>query len=158
MLDAITPENLTWFLHGDTYGIAISGLRSIPTVSDTPREGPYPYAMRKNTDWLDWGDRLRAHVREQKISWTSIASALDQHESGIRHWCNGTRDINLVDFFRLCGAAGADPQAILFGEPLVTEEQKRQLGEAVISVLGQNTLSPLPVPQRAAGGRRARRQ
>lgn len=86
--------------------------------------------------WLDWGRRLRAHVREQPdISWAKIARDLDISEAAVRHWCNGTRDINLADFFRLCAAAKADPAQILFGRVIVTDDQRRRLGDLVMSVL-----------------------
>lgn len=90
----------------------------------------------KHGNWSDWGKRLRAHVRETDgVTWAGIAKDLDQSESGIRHWCNGTREINLVDFFRLCAAAKADPAQILFGGIKLTDEHRKILSEAVITVL-----------------------
>lgn len=79
---------------------------------------------------------MRTHVRDKRaVTWTKIADDLGQAESTVRHWCNGTREINLSDFFRLCDAAQADPVKILFGRHTLTEEARKRVSNMVIEVL-----------------------
>lgn len=85
--------------------------------------------------WLDWGRRFRIHCREHGIRMAALAETLGRTEAGLRHWTNGTREINLSEFFKLCKAASADPSAILFGRLLMSEEQRKHLGELALSIL-----------------------
>lgn len=67
--------------------------------------------------WVDWPKRLRAHVKDKRLRWGKVADQLGITEGALRHWLNGRNQVNLIDFFTLCGIVGADPRAILFGEP-----------------------------------------
>lgn len=89
--------------------------------------------------WRDWSTRLRAHLKEKPKPRGEIAAALGIGEAALRHWLNGTRNLNLEDFFRLCDAAEADPLLILFGPTPMTDEMKRRLGDAVVKVLESDT-------------------
>lgn len=124
------------FRHIDTYRIGRHPATSIPAVSDVPDGHVYPLQMAEKTgNWEHWGARLRAHVKDQQIQWAKIAEGIEQAESTIRSWCNGTREINLRDFFRLCAAANAEPAQILFGRMTITDDQRMRLGNLVVSVL-----------------------
>lgn len=101
----------------DTYSIARPFPKSIPFVSDGTLTRLYDSFMERGT-WLDWGKRIRAHVALRELSWGSVADRMGVTEAGLRHWLNGTRDINLVDFFSLCGAIDADPSEMLFGRKI----------------------------------------
>lgn len=86
--------------------------------------------MPPRDPWAGWGQRLRAHVKEKRIPWEKVAARVGESGvaiSTVRSWLNGTRDINLVDFFALCKAAEADPAAILFGVSSLTPEQRQLL-------------------------------
>jgi hypothetical protein len=82
-----------------------------------------------------------------------LAAKLDMHPNSIRAWINGNRDLNLVDFFRLCSAGGIDPQAVLFTAPPseellavimawehADENDKRLLTIAARAVLGKDAV------------------
>jgi transcriptional regulator with XRE-family HTH domain len=64
----------------------------------------------------DWQNRFRAHMRRHHLSQEAIGGHLGVSQGAVGHWLRGDRDINLKDFFNMCGAAGADPREILFGE------------------------------------------
>lgn len=66
-------------------------------------------------EWRNWATRFREDCRQRELSLANVAERLDMAESTIRSWTNGTREINLSDFFRLCAAAGVDPRIVLFG-------------------------------------------
>ena len=145
MFLAITSQKLLCRGHIDTHGIALSSIRSILPVSDSVRPTRYARAMAKNPDWKEWGVRLRAHIKGRRTkSWTQVAEAMGQAESTVRSWCNGTREINLVDFMRLCHAAEADPQSILFDVRHITDAEKLKIGDAVVSALGPSSLAGQP--------------
>lgn len=152
MFFAVTTQKAVLIAHSDTHRIALRPDKSIPDVSDGLDAPNYPSGMATNNRWLDWGMRLRAHVKERKdVSWTKIAEKLDTTEGAVRHWCNGTRDINLKDFFRLCEVAEADAPQILFGRVSLGDVQKKQLGELVASVL-ESDPSVAPHYARLIGG------
>ena len=65
-------------------------------------------------EWKAWGIRFRQHCRAKHLSLRTISERIERAESTVRSWTNGTRDINLVDFFRLCIAAGIDRPGSLF--------------------------------------------
>jgi transcriptional regulator with XRE-family HTH domain len=67
-------------------------------------------------EWKTWGSRFRQQCRDKGLNLAKIAERLDLAESTVRSWTNGTRKINLSDFFRLCGAAGIEPSEVLFAE------------------------------------------
>ena len=60
---------------------------------------------------------------------------MDMTEGGIRHWRNGTRDIKLDEFLRLCKAAQADPLVIL--RRALEEPDGRRSTEKLAAVKGQ---------------------
>lgn len=99
--------------------------------------------MNKRSDqWRGWPTRFKSHLREFKQKHADISKKLEISEGALRHWLNGTRKINLEDFFRLCDAANADPVLILFGPmPSMTEDMKRRLGDAVVKVIESDTLA-----------------
>lgn len=66
------------------------------------------------TVYKGWGERLRRHHKARGLSARQIAERAGQAESTIRSWINGSRQISLDDFMRLCIAAEADPAEILF--------------------------------------------
>lgn len=98
---------------------------SIPFVSD--RNLCSGYYQRMLEDWRGWAERLRAHKKAHHMKWALVAERMELEESAIRHWLNGTRQINLVDFFRLCKVMEADPQYILFGDSTLDNDQKKAL-------------------------------
>jgi transcriptional regulator with XRE-family HTH domain len=86
---------------------------SIPIASPRVSVRAYSGRMAKSPVWADWGKRFRAGCRG-KTTTRQVAEKLGLAESTVRSWINGTRELNLTDFFRLCGAAGLDPALILF--------------------------------------------
>lgn len=65
---------------------------------------------------MNWQDRLLIHMEANNLSQTALAARIGVTQGGLGHWLSGRREINLSDFMRLCKAAGANPQVILFGE------------------------------------------
>jgi len=63
---------------------------------------------------LGWGRRFREYVTDKETTLADVAERIGRAESTIRSWTNGTRDINLKEFFELCDAAGLDPASVLF--------------------------------------------
>lgn len=126
-------------LHGDTYGISKPVPNAIPFVSDAIRGRKYYRGMAKDDAWTDWPIRYRNHVKEKGVRWATIAERMDTTEAGIRHWLNGTRQINLTDFFNLCDAADADPAIVLFGPGKLSDAQRKRLGAVVTSILEADT-------------------
>ena len=116
------------FLHSDTYGIVCRQPRSIPCVSDGGGGGRYHLLMAKSTDpWATWGRRFRDHVKKKGWTWARVAEMTEWSESTLRSWTNGTRSINLVDFFALCKKTEADPALILFGTSTLNSGQRELL-------------------------------
>lgn len=74
--------------------------------------------MAKKAAWRDWGSRFREGCRAKKTSTRLVAGKLGLAESTVRSWINGSREINLADFIRLCEAAGLDPATVLFAGQL----------------------------------------
>lgn len=70
--------------------------------------------MPKKHPFTDWGHRFRRECLAAGVSTREIAGRIGQAESTVRSWINGTREINLVDFARLCDAAGVNPGVVLF--------------------------------------------
>ena len=66
---------------------------------------------------MRWQDRFLVFMESRELTQTEVARRLDMTQGAIGHWLSGRREISLTDFFRLCAAAGANPQSILFGEP-----------------------------------------
>ena len=86
-------------------------------------------------NWRKWGPRFKVLAKENGSSLADVAEKLKMSESGVRSWTNGTRQINLSDFFALCAAAKVDPSQALFGRVGLSVEQKAKLGELLTSVL-----------------------
>lgn len=108
--------------HNDTYGIRYPGPSAIPLVSDTIRTRAYHAGMAKRHP-PEWGVRLRRHIKAGERTMAEIARLMDMTEAGLRHWLNGTREINLSEFEELCAIAEADPCMILAGRPALTSKQ-----------------------------------
>lgn len=91
---------------------------SSPIESHGRVEVPYPrfvkYHKKNGGTWQGWGVRFRQAIRLKGLNLATVAERMDVHESSVRSWTNGHRDINLKDFFRLCDVAGIDPMPILF--------------------------------------------
>ena len=119
----------------DTYGIIGKSGKSIPIVSDTKAVfGQYSH-VPKNDTWKAWGKRFRIQAKEKGRSLAQVAERTDWQEVTLRSWTNGTREINLSDFFRLCEAAEVDAAHVLFGQIGLNAEQKKAIGTLVTSFL-----------------------
>lgn len=69
---------------------------------------------RKRSTPLGWGPRFRRKAREKHLNLAELAERMGLSEAALRHWTNGTREINLTDFLTLCDKADLDPAVILF--------------------------------------------
>lgn len=74
-------------------------------------------------------------MKEKKLSLAGVSEKMGMAESTLRSWTNGTREINLSDFFKLCAAAQLNPAQVLFGSVPLDPETRRSLGELVTGVL-----------------------
>jgi transcriptional regulator with XRE-family HTH domain len=101
-------------------------------VSDTLRGRPYAAGMKKSEKGAKtprgWGLRFRTFIRAKGLNLSAIAEKMGLAESTIRSWTNGTRDVNLSDFLRLCRAAGLDPASVLFADEV--DPRFLSIGEA----------------------------
>lgn len=79
-----------------------------------PRPERSSYSLHMG--WETWGKRLKQHMKDVELTQDAVAERLEVTQGSIAHWVNGRREINLADFFRLCEAAKADPQRVLFGD------------------------------------------
>jgi transcriptional regulator with XRE-family HTH domain len=95
---------------------------------------------KKEKTPLGWGLRFRQFAKAKELSLAQIAEKLDLSESAVRHWTNGTRDINLSDFLLLCRAAGLDPATVLFAGKV--DPKFLSIGEAwnITDEVGRNLL------------------
>lgn len=83
------------------------------------------------TDWPMWSQRLTDFLKyRQRRSLPSIADEMGLTVGGVRHWLNGHRQILLIQFFKLCEAARADPQEILFGQTDRMSDRQRSMLKA----------------------------
>lgn len=89
---------------------------SIPYASLDVRNPPYPVGMPKKSEWRHWGARFRNETGRKGVSTRNVAEKVDQAESTVRSWINGTREVNLTDFFRLCDAAGIESALVLYAD------------------------------------------
>lgn len=118
----------------DTYSIGLHARKSILQVSDIRKRAPYHVWMTKKA-WESWGRRFKEMAKDNGHTLASLAETLELTEAALRHWTNGTREINLSDFFALCEAAKVDPSQALFGAITMDPETQRQLGEIAKRVL-----------------------
>src|SRR5687768_17083840 len=96
-------QGLAAFLSShDSIGIMNRMGLSIPIESNHVSLSPYRWTMGKKSVWEDWGVRFRVECRLKDISTRQLADRIGLAESSVRSWLNGTREINLADFFRLC--------------------------------------------------------
>jgi len=109
---AISSERM-FIDHSDTHGIALGQPLSIPYVSDTKPAHPYYGGMAKATR-PEWGDRFKSMLRAKNSSLAKLAEKMRRAEPTLRSWTNGTRQINLSEFFEMCAAADIKPAALLF--------------------------------------------
>ena len=70
--------------------------------------------MGKRREWQDWGRRFETEMKAKGLDTQQLAVRISRAYSTVRGWINGSREINLSDFFLLCGAAGIDPASVLF--------------------------------------------
>lgn len=91
--------------------------------------------------WLDWGNRFRTQIKEKSRTLAQVAEKMNRAESTLRSWTNGTREINLLEFFQLCEAAEVDAAAVLFGRPLMTDAQRKAIGELTASLMEKDPTS-----------------
>jgi hypothetical protein len=94
-----------------------------------PKLGPKPKATEA---WESWGSRMRAHIKRRGLKWNQIAELMEM---------NGTRSINLREFFQLCTVVDADPAIILFNGPCFPLPEGGPLLEPIQSAM--NTLKHL---------------
>lgn len=98
----------------DAYSIDRLPTLSIPIESHRSNTPAYIPRMAKRKVWQDWGARFRTECRLKGTSTRALSEKLGLAESSVRSWLNGTREINLSDFFLLCDTAGIDPATVLF--------------------------------------------
>lgn len=151
MFQAISSQDFVTGWHVDTYGIGAWRPLSIHGVSDAIGRRGYHFQMVDTSrSWLDWGVRFRTQIKEKGLSLAEVAAKMTRPdeeeplaESTLRSWTNGTRNINLADVFWLCEAADVDPAIVLFGRPLMTEAQRKAIGDLTASLLESDpTASP----------------
>lgn len=94
----------------------------MPMASMSLSVGIYPYGMGRKTDRTvrGWGSRFRAMLNG-KLSLAEVAERFGKSESGLRNWVNGSREINLSDFIKLCGSARLDPVLVLLEDTECSE-------------------------------------
>jgi len=80
-----------------------------------------------------WQTRLKAHMRATGITQDDIAKRLGMTQGGVGHWFTSRNEIKLSQFLRLCRAAGAVPQQILFGAVLGGSELIDEIKKLVTS-------------------------
>lgn len=123
---AKSAENSVRLSHSDTYRIGYQRRLQYPMYRTRTGVETYDDRMNKKPEKSElpaWGAALRDHVRTVRGSWTKIAGVMGRSEAAIRHWCNGTREINLSEYLQLCAVAGADPGTLL----MTGDEFRRQL-------------------------------
>lgn len=119
--------------------------------------------------WEKWGDRFKALAGENGYTLAKLADELSKlqaegklperdhprkwAESTLRSWTNGTRDINLSDFFLICQVARVSASNVLFNAPLMNKETTAQISDAVARVLDAD---PATTPNYAKAARRMR--
>lgn len=70
--------------------------------------------MAKNRTWQQWGARLKIEMQAKGVTTQQIAARTGKAYSTVRGWINGSRQVNLSDFFLICNASGIDPAIVLF--------------------------------------------
>lgn len=135
--------------HIDTYGIAQASAMSIHSVSPADMGRAYHCRMADTSrPWLDWGHRFRVQIKDNGKSLAQVAALMTRPgadeplaESTLRSWTNGSREINLSDLFWLCETAEVDPAVVLFGQPILTDVQRKALGELTTSLISKDPTS-----------------
>lgn len=128
---AVRPNAFVRF--HDTYRIGLGRGLSILPVSHAPA-GPF-YDARMVGDWKTWGRRFKELAKENGHTLVSLSEQMELTDAALRHWTNGTREINLSTFFRLCELAQVDPAQVLFGAPIMSTEIRQGLSDLAKSVL-----------------------
>lgn len=130
----------------DTYRIALVQRLSTHTVSDAWRAPPYYRRMPYRDVWKGWPARFKAHYRKHHMRASDVAEKLAITEAALRHRLNGTRQVDLAEFFAMCAAVEANPLEILFGGLPLSDEQMASLGQAMHSLLWHRDVEP-PKPR-----------
>ena len=94
----------------------------------TANRGDASRKSKRKTTPLGWGPRFRQMARDKGLNLAKLGEAMGLSEGALRHWTNGTREVNLTDFVKLCDAADLDPAIILFAGR--TDEKFLKVGEA----------------------------
>lgn len=133
---------LGFLCHFDTYGTGSFAILSIPEVPHEFSRGVYSCGVMNKKGRLDgssgerqkrstpygWGPRFREMARAKGLNLAKLAERMGLAESALRHWTNGTREVNLTDFLHLCASADLDPATILFAGKV--DEGFLKVGEA----------------------------
>lgn len=77
---------------------------------------------------LNWGARFVEMLKAKHSSVAKIAPMIDLSEAAVRHWTNGTRQLTLEQFLKLCDAAEIDPAVVLFAGQV--DDKFLAIGEA----------------------------
>jgi transcriptional regulator with XRE-family HTH domain len=95
-----------------------------------------------NYNWKEWGTRFRLAIADKELNLATLAERCGKAESTVRSWVNGTRDLNLKDFFLLCEKADLDPRLVLFDtvEHALEDNDLRRISEAYYLEGGKEAL------------------
>lgn len=105
------------------------------------------YNQSMSHRWQNWGKRFKEMAQDNGHSLASLADPMDRAESTLRSWTNGTREINLSEFFELCAAAGVNPSQVLFGGIPMNEETRQHLSKALQATLDADPVSKDSYPK-----------
>ena len=78
------------------------------------------FATTLETVWLGWRERAEAQKKTARKTDVDLAAEIselvgyDIKRATVNHWWRGRRTPDLVEFFALCAALGADPGEVLF--------------------------------------------
>lgn len=112
---------------------------AIPPVSSVASAPIYSFGMATKTKyaWEGWGGRFKKAAAANNWTIKRLAGRKDAvaKEAALRHYSNGTRDIKLRDFFKLCEQAEVDPHDILFGKLALTSSEKKVIANEIVEQL-----------------------
>lgn len=85
-------------------------------------------------DMESWQARFKAHMKAKGLTQETVAERLGMTQGGVGHWLTTRNEISVANFLRLCRAANADPQVILFGSAPTGSELLDEIKKLVKSV------------------------